>query len=59
MPQLTSAAIYQGDEAKFFRWPYQANVINRLDTVSINAVTNKGLETRFMVQIEAVYGILR
>src|SRR5512139_3522708 len=51
MPQLTSAATYHGELEKFFRWPYQAKVMNRLDTASISAVTSSGLEIRFIVQL--------
>src|SRR5512139_820339 len=51
MPQLTSAATYHGELEKFFRWPYQAKVMNRLDTASISAVTSKGFEIRFIVQL--------
>src|SRR5512147_332709 len=51
MPQLASAATYHGDEAKFFRCPYHAKVMNRLDTASISAVTSSGLEIRFIVRL--------
>src|SRR5258708_33677213 len=34
MPQLTSAARYQGVEVRYFRWPYHANVMNRFDAAS-------------------------
>jgi hypothetical protein len=50
--------MYQGELARFFRWPYQAKVMNKLDTASISAVTNSGLEMRFMVQLEVDYGML-
>src|SRR3989338_4192870 len=53
MPQLISAAIYHGELAKFFRCPYHANVMNRLDTASISAVTSSGFETRFIARISA------
>src|SRR5674476_1006625 len=49
MPQLTSAATYQGELARFFRCPYHAKVMNRLDTASINAVTSSGCEIRFIL----------
>src|SRR5574340_261483 len=51
MPQLTSAAIYHGDAARFFRCPYHAKVMNRLDTASISAVTSSGCEIRFIALI--------
>jgi len=39
MPQLAIAATYQGLPWKFFRWPYQANVMKRFDAASMPAVT--------------------
>src|SRR3989338_2554923 len=51
IPQLISAAIYHGELAKFFRCPYHANVMNRLDTASISAVTSSGCEIRFIACI--------
>src|SRR5690606_29736848 len=30
IPQLTSAAVYQGEDARFLRCPYQANVMKPL-----------------------------
>ena len=38
MPQLTSAATYQGDVARFFRWPYQAKVMKTLLATSSKTV---------------------
>src|SRR5258706_9701548 len=39
MPQLTSAATIHGFDCRFFRCPYHANVINRLDAASMSAVS--------------------
>lgn len=38
IPQLTSAATYQGEDARFLRCPYQANVMNTLLAISSNTV---------------------
>lgn len=38
MPQLTRAATYHGAVARFFRWPYQAKVMNTLLRMSSNTV---------------------
>ena len=53
MPQLTSAAMYHGAVARFFRWPYQAMVMNTLEATSSRMVCNEnGMEdSRFMAQI--------
>jgi hypothetical protein len=40
MPQLTKAATYQGAVARFFRWPYQAIVMNKLDAASNRMACN-------------------
>ncbi len=42
MLQLTSAAIHHGLLLRFFRWPYQAKVMNTLDAASSNAVKVMG-----------------
>ena len=34
MPQLSSAATYQGEPWRFFRCPYQAKVMKMLDSTS-------------------------
>ena len=34
MPQLASAAMYQGVADRFFRWPYQAKVMKTFDAAS-------------------------
>src|SRR3954471_23598493 len=45
MPQLTKAATYQGAVARFFRWPYQARVMNTLEAISSSTVcSEKGME---------------
>src|SRR5688572_13193306 len=45
MPQLTKAAMYQGAVARFFRWPYQAMVMNTLEATSSRMVcSGKGME---------------
>src|SRR3990167_10362271 len=47
MPQLTSAAVYQGTVAKLFRWPYQAKVMNTLLAISNTMVCqDRGMEDR-------------
>ena len=38
MPQLTSAAMYQGLSARFFRWPYQAKVMKTFEATSSTIV---------------------
>jgi len=38
MPQLISAAVYQGLSARFFRWPYHAKVMKTFDAASGNTV---------------------
>ena len=41
MPQLTSAARYQGAVAMFLRWPYQAIVMKALDAMSSSTACNE------------------
>src|SRR5579864_310262 len=43
MPQLTSAATYQGLPARFFRCAYQANVMNTLEAHSSSTADTTGL----------------
>src|SRR4051812_27770822 len=42
MPQLTSAAMYQGEVARFFRCPYQAKVMKMLEPISSSTVCSEG-----------------
>src|SRR5690606_12625561 len=42
MPQLTKAAIHQGLSARFFRWAYQAKVMNMLEATSSRTVFTTG-----------------
>src|SRR5438067_24156 len=46
MPQLTTATTYHEDPVlKYFRWPYQAIVMNRLDPMSSRMVCqDRGME---------------
>src|SRR4051812_40175045 len=50
MPQLTSAAMTHGLDCRFLRCPYHANVMNRFDAVSINAVSANVDEVRFAMR---------
>src|SRR3569623_807287 len=38
MPELAIAATYQGDAAKFFRWPYHAKVMKKFDATRSRTV---------------------
>src|SRR2546428_654892 len=53
MPQLTMAAVYQGAVARFFRWPYQASVMNTLEPTSSSTAWNGTgmVESAFMPQL--------
>src|SRR6188768_697655 len=42
MPQLMTAAMYQGEAARFFRCPYQAKVMNTLEPISSSTVCIEG-----------------
>src|SRR5690606_33764979 len=42
MPQLTRAAIHHGLSARFFRWAYQAKVMNMLEATSSRTVFTTG-----------------
>src|SRR6266481_7413934 len=48
MPQLISAALYQGDWLKFLRWPYHAKVINTLEPTSNTVVSSNGCKIQFI-----------
>jgi hypothetical protein len=41
IPQLAKAAMYHCLVLRFFRWPYQAKVMNRFDNTSNNVVFMK------------------
>src|SRR5258706_14144270 len=55
MPQLISAAMYQGAVARFFRWPYQAMVMKTLDATSSRMACNENgtEESMFMGKLSA------
>jgi hypothetical protein len=57
MPQLTKAAVYQGELAKLLRWPYHAKVMNTLAATSNRTVCKgKGIADKFMATPSVVNG---
>src|SRR5579862_9280657 len=42
IPQLSSAATYQGRSARFFRWAYQAKVMKMLEAPSSSVADSSG-----------------
>ena len=47
MPQLASAAIHHGLAAWFFRWAYQAKVMNTLD-ITKRTIVRTGIDQPFI-----------
>src|SRR3954451_1751033 len=48
MHQLMTAAMYHGEPARFFRWPYHAKVMNTLDPISSSTACSEGWRAEAM-----------
>src|SRR3569833_1007076 len=51
MLQLITAAMYQGESARFFRWPYHAKVMKTLEPISSSSVCTEGWRKEAMAFI--------